>query len=148
MKIDHNHVTWWVAKCKCGWIDMSDKLAGGMPQGDTGDMDDVRCPACDSTDIEEAQPGDGDPALMTLKEYTRYRKALFKASLRGCGLAQAGRLVDSFTRADIPGDQRRALWCALTNLKPVRAAAVKRHKLPVPVTHKRQGAFLVPRATH
>ena len=45
---------WWHAVCtNCGWQGPSIQLHGGGPMGDTGDYEDVRCPICEETTIEE-----------------------------------------------------------------------------------------------
>lgn len=46
---------YWAAICRdCGWTGMSNECGGGNPIADTGDFDDITCPKCNSTHIDEA----------------------------------------------------------------------------------------------
>lgn len=41
-------------KCPdCGWTGSSKDCDGGLPIADTGDFSDIRCPCCESTEIDE-----------------------------------------------------------------------------------------------
>lgn len=45
---------YYTAQCnECGWFGTSRLLLGGGQIGDTGDYDDVYCPVCENTDIDE-----------------------------------------------------------------------------------------------
>lgn len=48
--IKNNYYT---VKCECGWWGSSRLLSGGIPLADTGDYDDVYCPVCGNTNIED-----------------------------------------------------------------------------------------------
>lgn len=58
---------YWPAKCRaCGWRGSSEQTNGGLPIADTGDCSELRCPACDSTLIDEADeayPADADEPM-------------------------------------------------------------------------------------
>ena len=40
----------------CGFSGWSKYFNGGKPLADTGDYSDIRCPKCNSSDIDEDQP--------------------------------------------------------------------------------------------
>lgn len=46
---------YWVAQClDCHWTGSSKDCDGGLPIADTGDYSELRCPRCESNEIEEA----------------------------------------------------------------------------------------------
>lgn len=117
---------------------MSDKLLGGMPAGDTGDYDEVRCPSCDSTLIAQARPDDGKPELMRLAHYEQYRKALNLAEVRFQGTAQSLRSLERYILQDHKGDHLRMLSLAIEAGQPVLVAAMKDHGLKCPAGYGRK----------
>lgn len=138
--LDFSHRVWWVAKCRsCRWIDMSDKLAGGEAIADTGDYADVRCPACDSLKIAQAEPDDAKPEMMRLAQYEAYRKSLNVAHVRSQGVAQSLRSLERFALQDHKGDHLRILRLAVEHGQPVLAAAMKDHGLKRPSGYAREG---------
>lgn len=52
--VDEKDKRWYNAECqKCKWHGSSEFLEGGEPIADTGDHNDVRCPYCGSSDIDD-----------------------------------------------------------------------------------------------
>ena len=45
---------YWDCRCgNCGWAGSTEHVAGGISIADTGDYSELRCPICNSTDIQE-----------------------------------------------------------------------------------------------
>lgn len=45
--------SYYLVACLCGWKGSSSECEGGMPIANTGDYDDIRCPACGMVDPAE-----------------------------------------------------------------------------------------------
>jgi len=53
--IDRGDGDYWAAQClDCHWTGSSKDCDGGLPIADTGDYSELRCPRCESDEIEEA----------------------------------------------------------------------------------------------